>query len=61
MDSNFYEFRDCVRCECKWIEDCPHIIVELGGKVKLPIDCWREDRVKIEPKPHNKVSNNEKI
>jgi hypothetical protein len=52
-----YELRQCVRCECKWIEDCPAIEVELGGKPVLPSGCWRRELIKLTAKPHNESSN----
>jgi hypothetical protein len=48
-----YEWRDCVTCEAKFIEDCKHLQVIIGGKNKIPEYCWREDLIRIEPKPHN--------
>jgi hypothetical protein len=52
-----YELRQCVRCECKWIEDCPAVEVELGGKPVLPSGCWRRELIKLTAKPHNESSN----
>ena len=52
-DSTYFEWRECVRCECKFIEDCSHVVVELGGKNSIPNYCWRKDLIKEGPKPHN--------
>ena len=53
MKSPEFELRVCVRCEVKWIEDCPEIEVELEGKPVLPKGCWRREFVKLTAKPHN--------
>lgn len=49
----YSEYRECVQCEAKYIEDCPHVVVILGGKNQIPEDCWREDLIKLTAKPHN--------
>ena len=54
MSQPIFELRVCVRCEVKWIEDCPAIEVEVGGKPVLPAGCWRRELIKLEPKPHDK-------
>jgi hypothetical protein len=52
-----YEWRDCVQCECSYIEDCKHVNVELGGNPVLPDMCWRKDFIKLTPKPHHPDDN----
>ncbi len=47
-----YEWRECVTCEAKYIEDCKHQEVDIGGVKKLPDYCFRRDLIKIEPKSH---------
>jgi hypothetical protein len=54
-----YELRKCVRCEVRYIEDCPYVEVDLEGKPKLPKYCYREDLVKLTPKPHNLEQSND--
>jgi hypothetical protein len=54
MNKQEYEFRICVSCEARYIEDCECIEIELGtGKPILPKYCWRQDLIKLTPKPHN--------
>jgi hypothetical protein len=52
MNKPEFELRQCVRCEIRWIEDCPYAEVDIEGKPKLPKYCYRVDLVKITPKPH---------
>jgi hypothetical protein len=47
-----YEWRECVSCEAKYIEECKHQEVGIGGIHKLPDYCYREDLVRDKPKPH---------
>lgn len=47
-----FEWRECVLCEAKYIEDCKHIDVAIGGKPELPKSCWRIESIKNIPKPH---------
>lgn len=48
-----FEYRDCVQCEANYLDQCKHIVVVIGGKPELPDVCWRRDRVKLMPEPHN--------
>jgi hypothetical protein len=52
-----FEWRECVLCEAKYIEDCKHIDVAIGGKPELPKSCWRIESIKNIPRPHDKSSN----
>ncbi len=54
-----YEWRDCVHCEVKYIEDCKHQDVDLNGKRKLPDYCFRKDLVRDEPNPHKQNERHE--
>jgi hypothetical protein len=47
-----YEWRDCVGCKACYLEDCKHQEVGVGGIKKLPDYCYREDLIKLTPKPH---------
>jgi hypothetical protein len=50
-----FEYRVCVHCEAKYIEDCRVADIEIGtGKPLIPKGCWRREYVKEEPKPHDK-------
>ena len=49
----YFELSRCVRCEAKYIEDCPKVIIELGtGKPLLPEGCWRIEQIKTTQKLH---------
>jgi len=44
-----YEFRRCVHCEARCINECSEKI-KTGNEFTLPFGCWREDLIKDKPK-----------
>lgn len=46
------DWKFCVQCVTKYIEDCPYAGVDLEGKPEVPGKCWKAEDIKMIPRPH---------